>query len=108
MPPKVEIDAAGAMHHIIVRGIERRKIFWDDVDRDLFAKRLGQVLTETHTDCFEWAEQTMQGAKIALKEMNISWDKNYYKSSNGPNLFSTSFLNSRYVFNQSFPNRSSK
>ena len=47
--------AAGALHHIIVRGIERRKIFWDDEDRDAFLKRLGQVLTETQTDCFAWA-----------------------------------------------------
>jgi REP element-mobilizing transposase RayT len=55
MPRKARIDAEGALHHIIVRGIERRKIFWDDEDRDSFVKRLGQVLTETHTDCFAWA-----------------------------------------------------
>jgi len=55
MPRKARIDAAGALHHIIVRGIERRKIFWDDVDRDSFVKRLGQVLTETRTNCFAWA-----------------------------------------------------
>jgi putative transposase len=55
MPRKARIDAPGALHHIIVRGIERRKIFWDDADRDSFVKRLGRVLTETHTDCFAWA-----------------------------------------------------
>jgi REP element-mobilizing transposase RayT len=55
MPRKARIDAAGALHHIIVRGIERRKIFWDDEDRDSFVTRLGQVLTEAHTDCFAWA-----------------------------------------------------
>lgn len=55
MPRKARIDAAGALHHIIVRGIERRKIFWDDEDRDSFLKRLGQVLAETQTDCFAWA-----------------------------------------------------
>ena len=27
MPRKARIDALGALHHIIVRGIERRKIF---------------------------------------------------------------------------------
>ena len=47
--------AAGALHHIIVRGIERRKIFRDDEDRDSCVKRLGQVLIETQTDCFAWA-----------------------------------------------------
>ncbi len=55
MPRKARIDGAGALHHIIVRGIERRKIFWDDIDRYAFVKRLGQVLKETQTDCFAWA-----------------------------------------------------
>ena len=55
MPRKARIDATGALQHIIVRGIERRKIFWGDADRDAFVKRLGQVLIETQTDCFAWA-----------------------------------------------------
>jgi putative transposase len=55
MPRKARIDAPGALHHIIVRGVERRKIFWDDADRDSFVDRLGKVLIETHTDCFAWA-----------------------------------------------------
>jgi len=33
MPRKARIDAPGALHHIIVRGIERRRIFSDDQDR---------------------------------------------------------------------------
>ena len=55
MPRKARIDAPGALHHIIVRGIERRKIFYDDEDRDNFLERLGVVLTETGTPCFAWA-----------------------------------------------------
>ena len=55
MPRKARIDAPGALHHIIVRGIERRKIFYDDRDRDDFLFRLGQVLTQTETPCFAWA-----------------------------------------------------
>ncbi len=39
--------AAGALHHIIARGIEREKIFWDDADCDSFVNRLGKVLIET-------------------------------------------------------------
>ena len=54
MPRKARIDAPGALHHIIVRGIERRKIFYDDRDRDYFLERLGVVLTETSTRCFAW------------------------------------------------------
>jgi REP-associated tyrosine transposase len=55
MPRKARIDAPGALHHIIVRGIERRKIFYDDNDRDNFLDRLGIILTDTRTPCFAWA-----------------------------------------------------
>jgi len=55
MPRKARIDAPGALHHIIVRGIERRKIFEDDTDRVNFLDRLGKVLSETGTKCFAWA-----------------------------------------------------
>ena len=33
MTRKPRSDAPGAFHHIIVRGIERRKIFEDDTDK---------------------------------------------------------------------------
>ena len=52
MPRKARIDAPGALHHIIVRGIERRKIFYDDPDRNNFLERLGVILTETSTPLF--------------------------------------------------------
>jgi REP element-mobilizing transposase RayT len=55
MPRKARIDAPGALHHIIVRGIERRKIFYDDKDRNNLIKRLDAVLTNTQTPCFAWA-----------------------------------------------------
>jgi REP element-mobilizing transposase RayT len=45
----------GALHQIIVRSIERRKIFYDNTDRDNFLARLGSVLTETSTPCGAWA-----------------------------------------------------
>ena len=32
MPRKARIDAPGALHHIIVRGIERKTIFKDSID----------------------------------------------------------------------------
>ncbi|MBI5591986.1 MAG: transposase [Deltaproteobacteria bacterium] len=55
MPRKARIDAPGALHHIIVRGIERRKIFFDDTDLDHFLDRLSAVLDDTQTACFAWA-----------------------------------------------------
>jgi REP element-mobilizing transposase RayT len=55
MPRKSRIDAPGALHHIIARGIERRKIFQDDHDCNDFLNRLGNILTETQTHCYAWA-----------------------------------------------------
>jgi REP element-mobilizing transposase RayT len=55
MPRKARIDAHGALHHIICRGIERRKIFDDDADRDNFLQRLEIILKETSTPCYGWA-----------------------------------------------------
>jgi putative transposase len=55
MPRKARIDATGALHHIIVRGIEGRKIFRDDSDRENFIDRLADLLPRTQTRCFAWA-----------------------------------------------------
>jgi REP element-mobilizing transposase RayT len=55
MPRQARIDAPGALHHVIVRGIERRTIFKDNIDRDAFVQRLGNILSETKTSCFAWA-----------------------------------------------------
>ena len=55
MPRKARIDAPGAIHHVIVRGIERGKIFRSDYDRKKFLNRLGKLIPETQTDCFAWA-----------------------------------------------------
>ena len=55
MPRKARIDAPGAVHHVIVRGIERRRIFRDNQDRNSWIERMGSVLEETATPCFAWA-----------------------------------------------------
>jgi REP-associated tyrosine transposase len=55
MPRKARIDAPGALHHIICRGIEQRRIFEDDYDRNRFLERLGIILQETATPCYAWA-----------------------------------------------------
>ena len=55
MPRQSRIDAPGAFHHIIIRGIERRAIFRDDADRESFLDRLGGILLETATPCYSWS-----------------------------------------------------
>ena len=55
MPRQSRIDAPGAVHHIICRGIERQTIFQDDHDRDNFIERFSTIVTATDTFCLAWA-----------------------------------------------------
>ena len=55
MPRKSRIDAPGALHHIICRGIERRNIFRTCFDRNDFLQRLEKILIESQTPCYAWA-----------------------------------------------------
>jgi REP element-mobilizing transposase RayT len=54
MPRLARLDAPGVLHHIIIRGIERRAIFKDDYDRENFVERLSTLVPETQTICFAW------------------------------------------------------
>jgi putative transposase len=55
MPRKSRIDAPGALHHIMVRGIDRKDIFTDQKDYSAFMDRLGDLLIDTKTSCYAWA-----------------------------------------------------
>jgi REP element-mobilizing transposase RayT len=55
MPRQARLDAPGLLQHVMARGIERRDIFKDDKDRELFLGRLAIVLDETQTQCYAWA-----------------------------------------------------
>jgi len=52
---KSRIDAPGAVHHVIIRGIERSSIFKDSKDYENFISRLALLLSETSTSCYAWA-----------------------------------------------------
>jgi REP element-mobilizing transposase RayT len=47
-------DAPGAVHHVLLRGIERRRIFRDDPDRRDFLSRLGLQVREGGGACLAW------------------------------------------------------
>jgi REP-associated tyrosine transposase len=55
MPRRSRIDAAGALHHVMVRGIEGGAVFRCDTDRNHFLERLGEILQDTKTLCYAWA-----------------------------------------------------
>jgi REP element-mobilizing transposase RayT len=54
MPRKPRLDAPGVLQHVIARGIERKKIFFDDKDYQFFIDRLGELVLQTQMDCFAW------------------------------------------------------
>ena len=55
MPRQARLDAPGVLQYVMARGIERRKIFWDDKDRTSFLERFAVILEETQTQCYAWA-----------------------------------------------------
>jgi putative transposase len=55
MPRLARLDAPGVLHHVIIRGIERRKIFLDGKDRDDLVDRLTTILPESKMSCYGWA-----------------------------------------------------
>jgi REP element-mobilizing transposase RayT len=55
MPRLARLDAPGVLHHVIIRGIERRKIFKDNKDRNDFLGRLQILLPKTNMSCYAWA-----------------------------------------------------
>jgi len=58
MPRTGRLDAPGMLQHIIIRGIEKKKIFRDEQDQAHMVERLGKLLPETNTACYAWALMT--------------------------------------------------
>ena len=42
------LDTLGVLHHVMGRGIEKRKIFWNDKNRVAFINRLAGVVKHLH------------------------------------------------------------
>jgi REP-associated tyrosine transposase len=55
MPRTARLDAPGVIHHVMIRGIERRKIFLNDKDREDFIERLSKLCPEMGIVCYAWA-----------------------------------------------------
>ena len=70
MPRRARLDAPGTLHHVIVRGIERRRIVNDVADRKNFVERLGELAAETETTIYAWALMTNH-AHILLRSSEI-------------------------------------
>ena len=55
MPRQARLDFPGTLHHVICRGIEKKKIVSDDMDRDGFVERMGGIADKTATGIYGWA-----------------------------------------------------
>jgi len=58
MPRQARLDVPGALHHIMVRGINKSTIFDDDQDRQKFLDRLGQNIVEAKCSIYAWVLMT--------------------------------------------------
>lgn len=54
MPRTARLDAPGTLHHVMIRGIERRSIFRNKTDRLDFLERLEKLIPETGVVCYGW------------------------------------------------------
>jgi len=73
MPISARLDAPGILHHIIIRGIERRNIFRNNKDRDNFIDRLsdfGKKVSESSKGYLSYVKKVkkyIQKADAKLK-----------------------------------------
>jgi putative transposase len=58
MRRRARLDAPGTLHHVIVRGIEKRRIVDDEQDRENFMGRLGDLAQRLQTSVYAWALMT--------------------------------------------------
>lgn len=55
MPRQARLDAPGVLHHVMGRGIEQRKIFRGDRDREDFVRRLSELAEKEAWLVYAWA-----------------------------------------------------
>ena len=77
MPRGARLDALGALHPVVIHGIERGTIVNDGEDRENFTTRMEELAQETETIIYaiiRWADDFILGfeyEKNALRVMDI-------------------------------------
>jgi REP-associated tyrosine transposase len=54
MPRQARLDIAGALHHFMVRGIDKARIFRDDEDKIRFLERLRNLIIDNKCAVYAW------------------------------------------------------
>lgn len=87
MPRQARLDVPGALHHIMVRGINKANIFDDSEDKSRFLERLGQNVTEGKCSVYAWVLMDnhvhilFKSGKVgisAVMRKQLTWYAQYY------------------------------
>jgi len=87
MPRQARLDVPGALHHIMLRGINKASIFEDDQDRGLFLDRFEKNVTAADAQVYAWVLMTnhvhvlfksgKQGISAVMRKQ-LTWYAQYY------------------------------
>jgi putative transposase len=92
MPRQARLDISGALHHIMVRGINRSSIFKDDQDKTLFLERLGKNVIDGKCSVYAWVlmgnhvhllfKSGEQGISAVMRKL-LTWYAQYFNRRHG-------------------------
>lgn len=87
MPRQARLDVPGALHHIMVRGINKANIFDDDQDKRRFLERLGDTVTDGQCTVYAWVlmsnhahvlfKSGKDGISAVMRKL-LTWYAQYY------------------------------
>ncbi len=86
MPRGPRLDYPGALHHVIARGVERRRIFRSDHDRSRFVGCLVELVTSTGAALYAWALMPnhflLRTGELPLSQLVHRWLTHYVRNFN--------------------------
>ena len=92
MPRQARLDTPSALHHIMVRGINKSDIFKDDQDKTLFLERLSQNVIEGKCSIYAWVlmdnhvhllfKSGQQGISAVMRKL-LTWYAQYFNRRHG-------------------------
>jgi putative transposase len=55
MPRQARLDSPGTLHHVMIRGIEKKTIFEEKFDKSEITFRMGELAKDTMTSIYAWS-----------------------------------------------------
>jgi putative transposase len=90
MPRQARLDISGALHHIMVRGIDKMSIFKDNGDNEKFLQRLEENIDKGSAFVYAWAvmdnhahfliKSGKEGVSDIMRKL-LAWYAQYYNRS---------------------------